>query len=466
MYIFSKRHRYEILLGLLIVLYVGFFSYLSILRHTSLHSEYYDLGIMDQTVYNTSRGRILQLTNPTSVDTVYRMAIHNDILLALFAPFYWIHAGPETLLIIQTVILALGAIFIFKLGHLILHSDPLALTFATIYLLYPPLQWSNLYDFHAVTIATTLILAAFYFEMIESYIISFVFVLLALLSKEQVGATMAVWGLYLLFKKKHRRFGLAVFLISTFWTIVSFFVIIPYFRKGSHFALERYVYIKDLASIVRHLWQYSTLRYIVILLLPLAFLSLLSVVSVVALPEFAANLLSASGNQRDILHHYTAIITPFLFLGAIYGLYTVLKKRHIATNLVAIFLITVILIGSFLWSPLPYSRSADMSLFDEHFSEEKSVNNWQKKLADENISIAASGTLAPHFSDRRVIIRFSEQYKVADYVLIWKPQVVNDWYDYVGTPKNYQQLVNDVRFKKIFEQGKLEVYKKQLTPKN
>ena len=61
---FFFKFRFEIILVVLISLYIGFFSFLHIVRHDSLHSNYYDLALMDQTFYNTYRVSILELTNP------------------------------------------------------------------------------------------------------------------------------------------------------------------------------------------------------------------------------------------------------------------------------------------------------------------------------------------------------------------------------------------------------------------
>ena len=102
-----KQHKFELLLGLFIIIYIAWFSFFTLHRFNSLHANYYDLGIMDQTVYNTSRGRILELTDPEGSATIKRMAIHNDILLAGLAPLYILHSGPETILVTQTIVLGL-----------------------------------------------------------------------------------------------------------------------------------------------------------------------------------------------------------------------------------------------------------------------------------------------------------------------------------------------------------------------
>ena len=244
------RYKFELLLGLFIALFIGWFSFFTIFRYQSLHASYYDLGIMDQTVYNTSRGRILELTSPTSFETIKRMAIHNDILLAALAPFYWLHKGPETLLIVQTVTIALGAVFLYLLTRSILHSPSSALIFSFSYLMYPPLQWATTYDFHAVSLVSTFFLAFLYFLRRRNYLVSLIIFLLCLAAKEQVALVTVFLGIFMVVRPNYflekaeaiqsiKKIGVTVVTVSIAWFVASIWYIIPLFRQADHFALAR-----------------------------------------------------------------------------------------------------------------------------------------------------------------------------------------------------------------------------------
>lgn len=462
---FIKKNRFAIILAVLIVIYIAFFSYFSILRHQTLNSEHYDLAIMDQTVYNTSRGRILELTDPTGAQTIKRMAIHNDILLAGLAPFYWIYPHPETLLIVQTIVLALGAFFVYKLARFKLKSPWLALTLSFAYLMYPPLQWSNLFDFHAVTLATTFLLGMVYFAFSKRYVMSFIFFILALLSKEQVSLVCAFFGVYLFFDSKHteaKRFAITLAFVGVLWFILSFLVIIPSFRQGSHFALSRYEeFLTRPADVAGSVIDTSGLTYLNRLISPLLYMPVLSPISLVVLPEFAINLLSSDFNQRDIIHHYTAVITPFLFMGAIWGLARFDRRHHV---LIGASIVISTLYWSYQTSPLPYSKKANLRPFSPNLVHIQKVSQWQNILRDENIKVAATGTLAPHFSDRKVIMRLSESYKDADYVIVLEQAAYNDWYNFKGTLSAYSQLLVDESFRLVDETDGFKVFQKIKTP--
>ena len=86
------------ILYLIILIFVISFIFLSIARLHQLWASYFDLGIMHQTVFNTYKAlqtgdfsRILELTDPHGSGLqIKRMAIHNDMLLGLLAPLYFI----------------------------------------------------------------------------------------------------------------------------------------------------------------------------------------------------------------------------------------------------------------------------------------------------------------------------------------------------------------------------------------
>src|SRR5690349_350443 len=153
-----------VLLG--IALYTAAMSWFSVVRAQNFNAGWYDLGIMSQTVWRAGHGFGLSFTNPEAgpggvhgLNTI-RTAIHADYLLLLLAPLSWFGRTPETLLIVQSAALAAGAWFVFRIARTLLNNPWLGVFLAWVYLFYPPLQFANLSEFHAVTLAVTFYLAA------------------------------------------------------------------------------------------------------------------------------------------------------------------------------------------------------------------------------------------------------------------------------------------------------------------
>ena len=101
-----------VLLALMMLVFAVAFSWLSLARHAAFQSHAFDLGNMDQAVWNTLHGRFLRFTDMAVGNRVLtnRLAIHVEPLLALLAPLYLLHSGPQTLLLIQAIVAASGSL--------------------------------------------------------------------------------------------------------------------------------------------------------------------------------------------------------------------------------------------------------------------------------------------------------------------------------------------------------------------
>ena len=112
---------------------------------------------MVQAVWSTAQGRPLETTDIAG-DQFVRLGAHVDPILVLFTPLAWTGALPQALLVAQAVIVAAGALPAYWLGRRWLGDERLAVAAAAVYLLYPPLQWATLTEFHPVTLAAPLLL--------------------------------------------------------------------------------------------------------------------------------------------------------------------------------------------------------------------------------------------------------------------------------------------------------------------
>jgi uncharacterized membrane protein len=511
---FFKTYWAELVLAVGILVFAGYFSFFGILRMNTLYAHYFDLGIMHQTTFNTYRAfttldfsRILELTDPYGPEQITRPAIHNDIILALLAPFYVFHSGPETLIVLQAVIMALGAIPLFlTVKHLFRWHVLwrwLGLAICVAYLLYPASNYTVIFEFHGVALATTFLLAMFYFWLTSRYRWSFVFAVLAILTKEQVSATIAFFGGYIALSgwihlwrtdrrhwKQYRPHWLSwtLLVLGVSWFLLSMKVIIPFFRGGSdHFALSYYADLGDSPLevigglftnpqvVLSYLTSQSALEYYYQMLFPLAYLPLLApLVAAIAAPEYGIVLLSNSENLRNIIYHYSAVITPFLFLATVYAVYyltTIVVPRVIRSartrNLVVLALLPVVsiavistsLIAARTYGPLPFSEKANIHPFKYQPRNMADVERWAEELKDEELKIASTGKLGPFFTSRRYYYVMSDRYKLADYVVLNPKEVYNSYGSEWAIP-GYEALVTDPMFEKIYDQNDIQVFRK------
>jgi uncharacterized membrane protein len=323
-----------IVVWLLILVFVLTFGSLSLRRHAALASNGMDLGNVDQALWNTAHGNFLAFTNMAPVRN--RLALHVEPILLLFVPFYWVGlGGPELLLVVQAIVVGLGALPLYWLARDEL-APLLPVVFPIAYLLLPALEAAVMYDFHAVTLAPTFLLFAFYFGVRNRPWLFALFAVLALACKEDMGLTLAMIGLYIILAWRRWRWGLVTSLVGIAWFAIAVILIQPRFSPtGGNIQADRYAWMGDtplavLDTLLRrpalvwdHVWQAANLPgYLAGLLLPTAFLSVLAPLAwLPALPSLAINLLSGNSfTWRLEDFHYAAPMAPFVLVATVYGL--------------------------------------------------------------------------------------------------------------------------------------------------
>jgi uncharacterized membrane protein len=437
------------------------------------------------------------LTDPhESGRQINRIAIHNDVLLAAIAPLYYIHSGPETLLVVQTIVLASGALalfFIVKENTKRWQADQkqivdwLSISVPLSYLLYYPMERTNLYEFHAVTLSTALILWMYLAYLKRKWVVFAALFLGVLLSKEHTGFSLGIFILVEVFWKRARDIWkssqnrmmispylnrpstqiLSLVAIGSFlYVLVSVFFIMPAFRMGGdHFALSYYSKetTGSIGFITKHILQFvslGTFAYVTTLTWPLLFLPLFSPLILPAVPDFLINVLSSSPEMKTMSFQYTAIITPWLFIATIDTLTRIIPGIS-RTKAKGVFIVLGIgiMTSSVVHSPLPFSWKNENRLWSEQVPARRDILLWQQILRNEEIVVSATGQFAPYLTNRRVYYDFGKQYEKAEYVLIRRSEIEGHWIRGKLTPY-YDKLVKDARYKIIYTNNGVEVYKR------
>ena len=223
-------------------------------------------------------------------------------------------------------------------------------------------------------------------------------------------------------------------------------------------------------SISKYIFRDYTLNYLKTLLGPVGFLSLLSLIQLlIALPEFAINLLSKNPNMRNVIYHYTAVITPFVFISAIYGtkkvisyLLMVIGKKNNENKIILFMSIYVLFFAvgnAYLNGPLPYAKKQNIHPIKWPQPQAKDAAFWGKTLRDENLRISATGQLSPFFTSRRYFYTFSARYRLADYVVL-RPSEIYNYPEKKELIPVYEKLITDKNFQLIYKKENFEVYKK------
>ncbi len=471
-----------------IILYTLTFSTLSILRHFAFASNY-DLANMSQTVWNTLHGRPFVLSGTGA--TISRFSIHGDLLLILLSPFYLILERAVVLLVIQSVALGLGAIPVFLLAKKIFRSLKInlnlvkitSLAMVLVYLLNPAMEWTNIYDFHAVALAIPVMLVVFYAAFTKKWRLYWFFTLLALTAKEEVSLAISMLGLIIFFIFKERKVGLATVLIGILWFLVITFWIIPSFSQaGSHWAVEGlYAPAKQKVFASKTLPEFlDVLRgyflegvatnYYIALLKPFSFLPLLGLIWMIpALPEFMINLLSTNGQMQNLTFHYDSLITPFLMISTIFAIKYLISflslikqlNRFKTTVLAGLTFVLVVVAArvNYHYSPLPTTPSC-WCLSYQVTSEDQEFRKILRTIPKKAI-VTSSGEIRAHLSTRENSFTLPGGLNQAEYVAILdQSRIVGDY-----SPKEFEvelvkKLEKDQNYQLLNHLGHFYLFKR------
>ena len=351
-----RQHPFLFLCACILV-YIAVFSYVSILKHDAFESSGWDLGIYEQVIWSTTNtGRVFWYSIEVFVNPYCNFfGLHFSPILFLVVPIYAIYQSTATLLILQASVLAVAAIPLYKFVLYENKSVRQALAFSLIYLIYPPLNSMNYFDFHVQAFLPLFFFSAFYCFRKEEWVKYFLFIVLALMVIEIVPLIVVFFGLYGLWvnRKKlshisdafHLKWLLAnkgvICSIATIALGVAWFVLARAVTSAVNPTAQPHPNwanfgdpVHDLPGLLFNVLTnpIKTINAIVTpvgpkaiflfgLFAPLAFLSFLSPPSLlIGAPWFIIAFLSDYEAYYVALgHQYVVFVAPFIFISAIYG---------------------------------------------------------------------------------------------------------------------------------------------------
>ena len=398
-------------------------SALAVLQQRAFETGRFDVGNLTQVVWSSAHGHFLEMTDVHG-EQISRLGAHFDPLVAVFVPLWWAWPSPDLLLVVQAVSVALGAVPVYLLAKRHLGSEWSGLTFAIVYLLYPPTQWLVVDDFHPVALATPLLLGAIWFLDGDRLLPFALCAAAACLTKEQVGLVVAMLGLWYAVAHGRRTAGALIVASGTAIAVLATAVIVPHYAPGGRSPFEgRYAAVGGsptgiLQSAFEHplrlleaATEHRDLSYLVDLLAPLGGLSLLApLLAASALPEIALNLLAGTRTQTSIHFHYTAAAIPGLVAAAVLGAARVQRRWPAAVptlgkGLVLLVLAAGVVLGPLpMWSHVPFGST--LAAQDHIVTAHDRAAARVLRAVPPGVAVSATNTLGAHLSERHRIFSF------------------------------------------------------------
>ena len=448
--------REGLIVLVLVAVYAVVYGTLSVLRHESYHSFGFDLGLFNQTFWNTTQGRPFESTMSQAQPIPHSLfGDHFSPIFWLIVPFYYAYPHPETLVVIQTLALALGAWPVYLLAKLKLPNG-YPLLWVVAYFLFIPLAYINLDDFHEVTFAVAPLGFALYFlerGRMGPFLLS---LLITLLVKEEMALIGAGFGAYVLLSRRKWKVGVGVLVGSLLAFAAVIQVVIPFFANGHPYPYigERYsevggslrgiltTVVTDPLRIARSLLQPKKIYFVVALFgSTLGLSALAGWASVVLLPTLGYLLLSNYVPQFSFTSQYSAPLIPLIAGTAILAM---ARMKQSFQRPVMAAVVASSLAFSWAFGDMPFSRKFDPSLY----TTQSRYTTFVRYLAviPRDATVSAENGFPSHLSERRYIYDYGyEGTQNAEWVVL----------DYEGT--NYNLSVFDAQVVSVGASGYDEV---------
>lgn len=341
----SSDRRFKLALGVLMLAWVVVLSVAAWLKLESLGMGF-DLGMYEQVIWNTAHGRLFA-TSAFNYTTIH---IGSDLILleAVLAPIYALLPSTMTLLVLQVVAVAAGALPLYLLARDRLQSSAAGLGAAAAYLLYVPLLYLTLNEFQPRAFALVAILFAIYYLDRARWVPFMVALLLSLLTRSDVALFVGMIGVVAFLWRKPWRFVLGPVIVGALWFVLALFVVVPHFKttSGGFVYIGTYAWLGSTPAemigtvltrpgyVLETVFSPAKLQFLLHVWGPTLPFSLLRPdILLLAAPTLAINLLSQFAVQANITRQYGALLYPVAYAGAVLGIAWLAKREWIATRL-------------------------------------------------------------------------------------------------------------------------------------
>ena len=392
-----------------LMLYAALLGTACYLRFESFQYTDFDLAVHSQSLNNMLRGSL-----DCSILGIPYFGNHMAVILYLVAPLYAVFPSPVTLLLLQSLVLAAGSIAVFIYAKQRL-SFPLPAVLAACYLMYPPLIYMNLYEFHPVALASTFLLFALLTYQKKHFRWYMAFLVLAMACQENISLIVIMLGLKSLVDRRPAKWSAVPVISGVLWFAACILWIMPrmnpgivpfhriYSQFGGSLTEIAVNILRDPLGALRFAAAPSKLLYLASLLLPLALTPLAAPLELLpALPALAQRLLSVRESETTILFHYQAELIPFIFTAAVHGLERLGRFNRKSIQKAAAVCIAALTVLSVKLSALP----AAIHRITPAAEETRELNVLRRQLlrtVDTESSVVSTFRYLSHLSDRRSI---------------------------------------------------------------
>lgn len=432
-----------------IPLYLFFLAFLlyslySLLSHYYFYTTTWDLGLYIQVI-----SRLSEFQTPSTLigNNPNTLGSHFELYLLPTSLLYRFWQSPYLLLLTQSFVLAVGVFPVYSLTKEILKSSFAAVLVATSYIFFFGIQSAIGFDFHSLVFAVPLLAYALYFLKKRENRKMLLFLILAVLVRENVALYVSFFGLYLMLFDSRKYLGLFITLFSLGYFQILTTYIMPnlspvgplhlannYLQFGMSLPTIIQGIILNPVNVAKTLFTPETkLVSLFLTFASFSFFPLLSLRSLFLIsPLFLEKYLGSVPVVWGLGFHYSANLAPYLIFGALSGVENITKLKNISIfakdfnqTCLKVSLCLCLLVSSIFFSVWGYFYPFPPWNLSQRVwvTEEKKIdtaNNYEAlKLIPHNASVYSQNHLVPHLANREEIELLTNRYNNKyDFILI------------------------------------------------
>lgn len=387
----------------------------SSVRHALLQTGALDLALFDQWIYLLSR----DVPPISSFFNFHVLGDHAAFILYPISLLYRISPDIHWMLIIQALSLAMGVLPLYALGIQSGLSKLDCKTLSLCYVLYPAIFNVNFYaDFRPESIAVPSMLWAVWAGIEKKTMQLVLSIFLVLVCKDILSLSIIALGIWFWIAKHRRVYAFACIALGSIWCGFTIGFLVPLLRNGEPGGIGFYNslggslskvafnVLTNPALLVSRALAFDSLFYYLLLVAPVILCLHWRRIGILipALPMLFLNILSDYQPQRDLIHHYSLPIFPFVILWFMTSLGTYRKQgqRH--------WLNLKLLVS---WSIIAFLALGKYDyFFTRYLSHLSNISSAYQaiSLVQPNDSVLATSYFCPHLSHRLIIRELSDSY--------------------------------------------------------
>ena len=463
------------------------FAYIPVLQILKLYSMhmYVDFAHWEEILWN-----IIQSGLPLSQSSEFIYEGTENYFSTHFVPIVYLLAVPfkiwpygETLIVMNFIIIASSIIPLWKLSRRLGFDKNMSLIWLAIFLWNVTVQYITIYEFEVLRFSIPIFLWILYFLEERRWREFYVFLIIALLIREDVSLTILMFGLYVCFFLKDFRHGLPIVTVSAVYFILVTQLVMPSLNEGGvvpHLNFLSYFFanLNNPDEFFINLFDPIKLANIFMIFLPLLFFPLFGWrILTCCFAVLGVGMLSKSYTHLAYMLYYVSASLPFLYYALLKSwpqLLTFLKRfpgvpydNILLGKALQSMLFTSTIVTCIIFGPSPISlqfwledvRPYPFRTQRHHYSAFE-VNDHHRIVADlvnlipDNAIVSTEQFFAPILFKKKAMMVFPQLINQdrsieADYVLIDKSNplktgssnVPGSWNGLRENPKKYYDIV-------------------------